>query len=90
MKAKFNIFNICRKKKLISPNELELPWQPLYKISLHMMETGENRPEMYYFSSVHKVAIKALIVCAKVYFPVSKYFSLNKLMKDLKLIVYDS
>nr|XP_034177609.1 proteasome activator complex subunit 4-like [Osmia lignaria] len=59
------------RKKLISPSELELPWQPLYKISLHMMETGESRPEMYCFSSVHKVAIIALIDCAKVYFPLS-------------------
>ncbi|XP_003702630.2 proteasome activator complex subunit 4A [Megachile rotundata] len=59
------------KKKLISPDELELPWRPLYEMCVRMKDTKGSRPEMYCYNNAHKVAMQGLIRCAKIYFPLS-------------------
>ncbi|PBC33887.1 Proteasome activator complex subunit [Apis cerana cerana] len=56
---------LLKKKKLISPDELELPWQPLYKMILCIMKTKENRLDMYHFCSFYENAMESLIICAK-------------------------
>ena len=66
---------IYRKKKLISPDELELPWRPLYKMILRIMKAKETRPEMCHICNFYETATESLIIYAKVYFPVSEYFS---------------
>lgn len=67
------IFSICRKKKLLSPDELELPWRPLYKALRFLIEPDENYLDMYSISPIYETAIESLILCSKAYFPVSKY-----------------
>lgn len=62
---------LLKKKKLISPDELELPWQPLYKMILRIMKAKETRPEMCYICNFYETATESLIIYAKVYFPLS-------------------
>lgn len=38
------------------------------------MKTKENRLDMYHFCSFYENAMESLIICAKVYFPVSELF----------------
>ncbi|XP_060826320.1 proteasome activator complex subunit 4-like isoform X1 [Bombus pascuorum] len=62
---------LLKKKKYISPDELELPWRPLYNMILRIMKAKENRPEMYHICHLFENTTESLIVYAKVYFPLS-------------------
>ncbi|XP_046617317.1 proteasome activator complex subunit 4-like [Neodiprion virginianus] len=62
---------LLKKKELISPEELELPWKPLYDLTYRIMATGETALGMYrYFSSIEST-LDVLVHAAKVYFPVT-------------------
>lgn len=54
---------------------MELPWRPLYNMILRIIKAKENRPEMYNICHLYENTTESLIVYAKVYFPVSDYFS---------------
>lgn len=67
----FFLFPSFRKKELISPEELELPWEPLYKLVQRIIASGGTSLGMYrYFSSLEST-LAALVYAAKVYFPVT-------------------
>ncbi|CAK9822685.1 Proteasome activator complex subunit 4 [Anthophora retusa] len=68
-KCLFALFILLKKKKLISPNELELPWRPLYKMILRIMK--DNVREMYRYSIFYIDVVQSLILFAKPYFPLS-------------------
>ncbi|CAL7949711.1 unnamed protein product [Xylocopa violacea] len=70
-KCFFALLLLLKKKKLISPDELELPWRPLYKMVLRMLKTEEHHPEMCRFGNFFGGALESVIICAKAYFPLS-------------------
>ncbi|KYQ53699.1 Proteasome activator complex subunit 4 [Trachymyrmex zeteki] len=60
---------LLKKKKLISPDELELPWRPLYKIMAHYLQRntiGIHRNPLWLKTILHCV-----IYSVKIYFPLS-------------------
>ncbi|XP_046740797.1 proteasome activator complex subunit 4-like [Diprion similis] len=62
---------LLKKKKLISREELELPWEPLYDLTYRIMATGKTAIGIYrYFPSVQST-LDVMVHAAKVYFPVT-------------------
>ncbi|XP_011068182.1 PREDICTED: proteasome activator complex subunit 4B-like [Acromyrmex echinatior] len=60
---------LLKKKKLISPDELELPWRPLYEIMTHCLQRntiGIHRNLLWLKTLLHCV-----IYSVKIYFPLS-------------------
>lgn len=65
---------IFRKKGLISPDELELPWKPLYELVDRVQANGETCLGMYRSFDCLSDTLNMLVHVVKVYFPVSDYF----------------
>ncbi|OAD56880.1 Proteasome activator complex subunit 4 [Eufriesea mexicana] len=76
---------LLKKKKLISPDELELPWRPLYKMILRIIKAKENCSEMYRFCSFYENATASLIIYANVYFPLS---ATQEILDELRPTLY--
>ncbi|XP_012258033.2 proteasome activator complex subunit 4B-like [Athalia rosae] len=62
---------LLKKKELISPEELELPWEPLYQLTYRIVATGEMALGMYRYFSNLESTLDALVHAAKVYFPIT-------------------
>ncbi|XP_012271997.1 proteasome activator complex subunit 4 isoform X2 [Orussus abietinus] len=62
---------LLKKKELISPEELELPWRPLYNL-MHSIICKRHAPQSLhrYFSSMD-VTLDAVVQAVKIYFPLS-------------------
>ncbi|XP_049827617.1 proteasome activator complex subunit 4-like [Schistocerca gregaria] len=69
--SKFANVSICllKKKELLSPDELQLPWKPLFELCERIMNTSLTAIGMYrYFSSLENT-LKNLVHAARFYFP---------------------
>jgi len=75
-----------RKKRLISPDELELPWRPLYEIMAHHLH--RNPIGIYRNLSWCKTLLHCVIYSIKIYFPVRMIFLFKK-KKTFPDSVYD-
>ncbi|XP_012226473.1 proteasome activator complex subunit 4B-like [Linepithema humile] len=62
------LINLLNKKELISPDELELPWRPLYELlqPLRKNSAGIYRPPSFFANLLYCV-----IRCVKTYFPLN-------------------
>lgn len=60
-----------RKNDLISPQELELPWRPLYDLIMSLMARKPAQVTFHHYPARIKNMLESLIYAAKVYFPVS-------------------
>lgn len=60
-----------RKNDLISPEELELPWRPLYDLCMTLMARKPAQVSFHHYPARIKNMLESLIYAAKVYFPVS-------------------
>ncbi|XP_031825586.1 proteasome activator complex subunit 4A isoform X2 [Nomia melanderi] len=65
------LISLLKKKSLIPPEELELPWKPLYKLACHVQSTVQTSLGMYRYSAGLTVTLNILIHAVKVYFPLS-------------------
>lgn len=62
---------LLKKKELISPDQLELPWRPLYDLCKRIMSGSTRAVGMYrYFMSLDGT-LNSLVHAARYYFPVS-------------------
>ncbi|XP_021936150.1 proteasome activator complex subunit 4B-like isoform X2 [Zootermopsis nevadensis] len=62
---------LLKKKELISPEELELPWRPLYDLCKRIMSTGPVAVGMYRCFSSLDGTLNKLVHAARHYFPAS-------------------
>ena len=67
----FTLILLLEKKGLISPNEMELPWKPLYNLCRRIEKSRESSLEMYRFFSCAIGRLNVLVHAVKVYFPLS-------------------
>ncbi|XP_017877825.1 proteasome activator complex subunit 4A-like [Ceratina calcarata] len=75
------LIRLLKKKKLISPDDLQLPWRPLYNITLRITETDKVHPDMYRFPPYYEEGIEMLIPYVKNYFPLS---ATQEILDELK------
>jgi len=73
----YNIYFLFRKKGLISPIELELPWRPLYEM---MHPLRNNSVGIYRYPSWLKNILHCVIRSVKNYFPVRIIFLKKKIL----------
>jgi len=65
------LITLLKKKELISPDQLELPWRPLYDLCNRIMSSSTRAVGMYrYFSSLDST-LNTLVHSARYYFPTS-------------------
>ncbi|XP_015588278.1 proteasome activator complex subunit 4B [Cephus cinctus] len=62
---------LLKKKELISPDELELPWKPLFELGRRVTPSGKTALGMYRYFSCLVTTLDALVHAAKFYFPLS-------------------
>ncbi|XP_076235371.1 proteasome activator complex subunit 4A [Calliopsis andreniformis] len=67
----FTLILLLKKKGLISPDDLELPWRPLYELRQRVKTNGETFLGMYRFFSCVADTLNLLVHAVKVYFPLS-------------------
>lgn len=60
-----------RKTDLISPDELELPWEPLYAVAKRVFYLSDSKVGLRRFFHPLRPALKSMVLQAKIYFPVS-------------------
>ncbi|XP_071649143.1 proteasome activator complex subunit 4B [Temnothorax longispinosus] len=60
---------LLKKKKLISPDDVQLPWRPLYEIIAHCLR--RNPIGIYRNSSLLKTLLHCVIYSVKIYFPLN-------------------
>ncbi|XP_025835713.1 proteasome activator complex subunit 4B-like [Agrilus planipennis] len=61
---------LLKKRHLISPEELELEWKPLYDLCIRIMETSKTDLGMYRYFLTLENTLKNLIRFCRIYFPV--------------------
>ncbi|XP_076166569.1 proteasome activator complex subunit 4 isoform X2 [Ptiloglossa arizonensis] len=87
---------LLKKKGLISPDELELPWKPLYELVDRVQANGETCLGMYRSFDCLSDTLNMLVHVVKVYFPLSAtqeildelrptFFPLNCVMMSARL-----
>lgn len=65
------LITLLKKKELISPSELVLPWRPLYDLCERIFTSSRGAIGMYrYFSSL-ELTLDSLVHAARFYFPAS-------------------
>ncbi|KAK4885236.1 hypothetical protein RN001_001507 [Aquatica leii] len=62
--------NFLLKKKMLSPNDLQLEWRPLYDLCVRITEKSNSDIGMYKYSSSLEVVIESLIRICRLYFPI--------------------
>ncbi|KZC11232.1 Proteasome activator complex subunit 4 [Dufourea novaeangliae] len=62
---------LLKKKGLISPEELQLPWKPIYNLTDHVQSKIKTSLGMYRYSALLRDTLNLLVHAVKVYFPVS-------------------
>ncbi|KAK5647619.1 hypothetical protein RI129_002511 [Pyrocoelia pectoralis] len=58
------------KKKLLSPEDLQLEWRPLYDLCVRLTEKSHSEIGMYKYSSSLEMVVESLIRICRLYFPV--------------------
>ncbi|KAL7303557.1 hypothetical protein TKK_0003717 [Trichogramma kaykai] len=67
----YRLFLLLKKDHLISPDELELPWKPLYKLYWDFENLKSKLIKLDRLHPMTKSIVKAVIRLAKIYFPTS-------------------
>ncbi|XP_043255483.1 proteasome activator complex subunit 4A-like isoform X1 [Colletes gigas] len=67
----FTLILLLKKKRLISPEELELPWRPLYELVEHVRKNEESFIRMYRSFACLSDKLNILVHAVKIYFPLS-------------------
>ncbi|KAF5308174.1 hypothetical protein FQR65_LT06354 [Abscondita terminalis] len=62
--------NLLLKKRLLSPDDLQLNWRPLYDLCVRITEKSHSDIGMYKYSASLEVVIESLIRICRLYFPV--------------------
>ncbi|XP_031327424.1 proteasome activator complex subunit 4B-like [Photinus pyralis] len=57
-------------KKLLSPDDLQLDWKPLYDLCVRLIEKSHSGLGMYKYSSSLEMVVEDLICVCRLYFPV--------------------
>ncbi|XP_043271653.1 proteasome activator complex subunit 4B-like [Venturia canescens] len=66
-----NMFNkLLQKPDLISPEEMELPWKPLYGIVKKIMFTSQSKEGLQRFPFISQI-LQTAVLRAKIHFPVT-------------------
>ncbi|KRT82951.1 hypothetical protein AMK59_4226 [Oryctes borbonicus] len=62
---------LLKKEYLLSQDDLQLQWKPLYDLCTRLVEQSKNDIGMYRYSSGLETTLENLIRCARIYFPVT-------------------
>ncbi|XP_043684421.1 proteasome activator complex subunit 4B-like isoform X1 [Vespula pensylvanica] len=62
---------LLKKKELLSPNDLELPWRPLYELNQRVRMSAESSIGMFRYFPFLGCTLNSLIHSAKIYFPLN-------------------
>ncbi|KAK9752669.1 Proteasome-substrate-size regulator, mid region [Popillia japonica] len=62
---------LLKKDYLLSQDDLQLDWKPLYDLCTRLVQQSKNDIGMYRYSSGLETALENLIRCARIYFPVT-------------------
>nr|XP_033324313.1 proteasome activator complex subunit 4A-like [Megalopta genalis] len=79
------LISLLKKKALISPEELELPWEPLYKLACHMQSSAQTSLGMYRYSAGLTNTLNILVHAVKPYFPLS---TTQEILDELRPTLY--
>lgn len=64
--------NNFRKDYLLSQDDLQLDWKPLYDLCTRLVQQSKNDIGMYRYSSGLETALENLIRCARMYVTLSE------------------
>ncbi|CAH2094496.1 unnamed protein product [Euphydryas editha] len=62
---------LTKKKYLISPEELTLPWRPLYEVGIKIFDKSSTSIGMYHYLTSLEGSYLTMVKCARPYFEVS-------------------
>ncbi|XP_076659583.1 proteasome activator complex subunit 4A [Halictus rubicundus] len=79
------LIELLKKKTLISPEELQLPWEPLYKLTRDVLLSAQTSLGMYRYSAGLANTLNILIHAVKIYFPLS---TTQELLDELRPTLY--
>lgn len=84
IRISINFLKYFRKVDLITPEELELPWRPLYDLFIQVMPKP-MQISFYHYHNNLKSLLESVICVAKCYFPVSLLYSFTHIVDSFKL-----